>query len=302
MAIGRPVGFDNNDLPAFPHGIAQPPQESIGFGHFVVHVDQKHAVEAGLRQARVIRLAAQDRDVIEPLALDPQAEHAQRLGIDVLGHDPAFGTHAFGKAEPEPFVTRIAATRAAPGRTPFLPVFLGESCSGVSCPAGSTCVEGACADPFVAPSALEDHDPAWIDSAPDACKTPSSGAPDVVIGLGQSGFAPLVDEGEVPIEAGAQGGYHVWLALRVNGLRQMGSHLTLAGAFPDLDVDLAPVTTVVTLRKAEEGQCEIYGVRFRVDAGLPVETIRGQALDIGVTLQDANADVATATQRVVIAP
>ncbi len=210
--------------------------------------------------------------------------------------------HAFGKAEPEPFVTRIAATRAAPGRTPFLPVFLGESCSGVSCPAGSTCVEGACADPFVAPSALEDHDPAWIDSAPDACKTPSSGAPDVVIGLGQSGFAPLVDEGEVPIEAGAQGGYHVWLALRVNGLRQMGSHLTLAGAFPDLDVDLAPVTTVVTLRKAEEGQCEIYGVRFRVDAGLPVETIRGQALDIGVTLQDANADVATATQRVVIAP
>lgn len=233
-------------------------------------------------------------DLLLPAELSIEAQDGAEVEVTAL---------SFGKAEPEPFVTRTAATRATSGRTPFLPVFLGEGCSGVSCAAGSTCVEGACVDAFIAPSALEDHDPSWIDSAPDACKTPSSGEPAVLIGLGQSGFAPLGDDvEEVPIEAGAQGGFHVWLALRVSGLRQMGSHLTLAGGFPEIDVELAPVTTVVTLRKAEDGQCEIYGVRFRVDAGLPVETIRGQALDIEVTLEDPNSDAATATQRVVIAP
>ena len=209
---------------------------------------------------------------------------------------------AFRDGEASPLVTRRAATRAAGGRSVLLPVSLDEACCATTCAASATCAAGACVDPFIGPSALADYDPLWIASASDACKTPSSGDPAVVIGQGQSAFAPL-DHGEVvPIEAGPQGGHHVWLALRVTGLRQMGSRLTVEGYFPELEFELLPFTAQVTLHRAGEDGCEIDGVRFQVDRGLPVEAVRGQALDVEITLEDPNGDVATATQRVVIAP
>jgi hypothetical protein len=225
------------------------------------------------------------------------------LSVDAGGSaDVEITAEAFGKAEPQPFLTRTAATRAAPGRALLLPLSLEQACSGVACPAGKTCIQGACADPFVDPSALDEADPSWLDTAPDACKTPSSGEPSLEIGQGLSAFAALGDGEEVSIEPGAQGGHHVWLALRVRGLRQMGSHLTVGGALPDLDVDLVPVTTVATLRRAEEGRCEVYGVRLRVDAGLPVDTLLGTALNIDVRMEDPNGDVAVDEKQVRIAP
>lgn len=209
---------------------------------------------------------------------------------------------AFRDGEGAPVVTRTAATRVASGRRLLLPVSLDEACVAVRCAEGTTCAGGACVDPFVEPSALADHDPRWIVAAGDACKTPSSGEPAVVIGQGESGFAPLNDGEVVPIEAGPQGGHHVWLALRVTGLRQMGSRLRVGGRYPELGVELLPFTAHITLHKAGEGLCEIHGVRFQVDRGLPVEAVRGQALDIDVVLEDPNGDVATAARRVVISP
>lgn len=209
---------------------------------------------------------------------------------------------AFRNGEASPIVTRRAATRAASGRGLLLPVSLDEACSAAPCAASATCVEGACVDPFIAPCVLADYDPMWIASAPDACKTPSSGDPAVVIGQGKSAFAPLEDSELVSIEAGAQGGHHVWLALRVTGLRQMGSRMTVGGYFPDLASEVFPFISQVTLRKAGEDHCEIYGVRFQVDRDLSVETIRGRALDIAIVLEDPNGDVAAATKRVVIGP
>jgi hypothetical protein len=209
---------------------------------------------------------------------------------------------AFRENEASPLVTRRAATRAVSGRRLLLLASLDEACCAAACASNATCVEGACVDPFIAPSALADHDPAWIASAPDACKTPSSGPAAVVIGQGEDAFAPLGDSEVVAIEAGPQGGHHVWLALRVNGLRQMGSRLTVGGSFPELAHELPPFTSLVALRRAAKGQCEIYGVRFQVDQGLSVEAVRGRKLDIEVTLEDPNGDVATATKRVAIAP
>jgi len=207
-----------------------------------------------------------------------------------------------GDEDESPMVTRRAVTRAAGGRGLLLPISLDEACSEATCSAGATCAEGACIDPFIAPTALAEYDPTWIASAPDACKTPSSGEPWIVIGQGVSSYAPLGDSEVVPIEAGPQGGHHVWLALRVRGLRQMGSRLTVRGYFPDLAFDLLPFSSQVTLRKAAEGHCEIYGVRFQVDRDLKVEDVRGRALDIDIALEDPNGDVATAAKRVVIAP
>ncbi|WP_437906844.1 hypothetical protein WME95_02590 [Sorangium sp. So ce327] len=209
---------------------------------------------------------------------------------------------AFRDGEASPIVTRRGATRAAGGRSLLLPISLDEACCATPCAASATCAAGACVEPFIAPSALTDHDPLWIASASDACKTPGSGDPAVVIGQGESAFASLEHGEVVPIEAGPQGGHHVWLALRVTGLRQMGSRLTVEGYFPEMEFELLPFTAQVTMHKAGEDRCEIDGVRFQVDRGLPVEAVRGQPLDIEVALEDPNGDVAMAAQRVVISP
>ncbi|KYF63099.1 hypothetical protein BE11_44025 [Sorangium cellulosum] len=218
------------------------------------------------------------------------------------GAEVALTIAAFRDGEGSPVVTRTAVTRAVGGRAIFLPVSLDAACSEAACAAGTTCAKGACVDPFIDPSALADHDPTWIASASDACKAPSSGDPAVVIGQGERAFAPLAEGDVLPIEAGPQGGHHVWLALRVTGLRQMGSRLTVGGYYPDLAFELPSFTSLVTLRRAGDAGCEIYGIRFQVDRGLPVESVRGRALAAEIVLEDPNGDVATAAQRIVIAP
>ncbi|WP_437571300.1 hypothetical protein [Sorangium sp. So ce542] len=257
-----------------------------------------HAIESTTKVDGVVtraeRLSYGSGDLSLPAEL-PIAEARDGAEIEL-------SVAAFRDGEAAPIVTRTTATRAASGRSLLLPVSIDAACSGLACAASATCAAGACVDPFIAPSALDDHDPMWIASAKDACKTPSSGDPAIVIGQGESAFAPL-DEGEVvPIEAGPQGGHHVWLALRVTGLRQMGSRLRVGGYFPELERELLPFTALVTLRRAGEGRCEIYGIRFQVDRGLSVEAVRGRALDVEVALEDPNGDAATAAQRVVIAP
>jgi hypothetical protein len=209
---------------------------------------------------------------------------------------------ALRDGEASPVVTRTVKTRAARGRTVLLPVSLDEACSAVSCAGGATCAEGACVDPFIAASALADYDLAWIETAKDACKAPSGPAPEVVIGKGETAYAELAEDEIVPIEPGPQGGHHVWLALRVAGLRQMGSILGVSGHLPALSFDIPVFKSGITLRKAAENHCEVYGVRFQVDRGISVDAVRGQKLDIEVVLEDPNGDGATATKRVVIAP
>lgn len=234
-------------------------------------------------------------------------EGALSLPLELLdepaqdGAEVELAVAAFREGEASPFMTRRAATRAAGGRRLLLLASLDEACAEVACAPSATCVKGACVDPFIAPSALADFDPKWIVSAPDACKNPSSEAPEVVIGQGESAFAPLSDGEVVPIEAGPQGGHHVWLALRVNGLPQMGTFMTVRGHLPDLAHEVPLFTSKITLRKAAD-HCEIYGVRFQVDQGLAVEAVRGRALDIKVVLEGLNGGVATAFKQVTIAP
>ncbi|WP_437578002.1 hypothetical protein [Sorangium sp. So ce887] len=264
----------------------------LALGFDVDQIESTTKVDGVITRAERLSYRGGDLSLPAELLLDPAHDGA---AVEV-----SFA--AFRDGEASPLVTRTAATRAVGGRRLLLPVSLDEACSAIACPAGATCAAGACVEPFIAPSALDDHDPRWIASAPDACKTPSSGDPEVVIGQGESAFAPL-DEGEVvPIEAGPQGGHHVWLALRVTGLRQMGSRLRVGGYFRELEFELRPFTAQVTLHRAAGDLCEIYGIRFQVDRGLMVDAVRGRALDVEIALEDPNGDLATAARRVVIAP
>ncbi|KYF65774.1 hypothetical protein [Sorangium cellulosum] len=264
----------------------------MAVGFEIDRVERTTRVDGVVTRAESLSYGGGELSLPSELALEPARD----------GAEVELTVEAFRGGEGSPFVTRRAATRAVSGRALFLPVSLDAACSAISCAAGATCAAGACVDPFIEPSTLADHDPTWIASASDACKTPSSGDPAVVIGQGESAFAPLEHGDVVPIEPGPQGGHHVWLALRVTGLRQMGSRLTVGGYFPELAFELRPFTSVVTLRRAGDAGCEIYGIRFQVDRGLPVASVRGRALDVEAVLEDPDGDVGTAAQRIVIAP
>ena len=51
---------------------------------------------------------------------------------------------------------------------------------------------------------------------------PAAGDLVVELGTGEVGFEPLADEQPVPLVAGPQGGHHVWLSLRAEGLAKGG--------------------------------------------------------------------------------
>src|SRR5260221_2938654 len=92
-----------------------------------------------------------------------------------------------------------------------------------------------CATPSCSPSpgppvvpAVDATDDATIDAREldGVCKTTLGAAPDVVVGQGQSDYLPLADLDQVYVEAGPQGGHHIWIALRMKNLLQSGSRTT----------------------------------------------------------------------------
>jgi len=193
------------------------------------------------------------------------------------------------------------ATRAVLGESRLLPFSLDAACERVTCALDETCREGTCAAAFVDARDLPAYDPAWIDSAKDACKTLSK-EPSLELGKGQQAFAPLVEGEVVSLEPGPQGGHHVWLAMRSTGLRQMGSIVTISGRLPDLSFDVPPFSSQIALHRAGPDQCEIFGVRFQIDRGIDVEAVLGQTLDVDVVLRDPSGDQAEVKRRVSIAP
>ena len=50
------------------------------------------------------------------------------------------------------------------------------------------------------------------------CTGPGTGDLLVELGTGEVGFEPLADYQEVPLVAGPQGGHHVWLSFRAEGM------------------------------------------------------------------------------------
>jgi hypothetical protein len=201
-------------------------------------------------------------------------------------------------------VDRTQRTTAVEGRELLLRVPLDASClSGVApqCSSTETCAAGQCIDVFVDSRHLPSYTPDWGKKvSDDPCKLADQAAV-VQVGSGQSDYLPVADDDVLQVEAGPQGGYHVWLALRMQGLHQSSSVTTVTGRFPDLGYDVAPYSVVFTFNPSEGGFCKIYGLRFRLDDDAhPIADLLGKALDVTIQVADTDGSVGTGQKHIVL--
>ena len=197
-----------------------------------------------------------------------------------------------------PIVRSRAETEAVSGRRLLYEIDIESECVAVACGEGSTCVDGACVDAFVDPAELPDYYPHWAGTGGGGLCEPG-GPPEVILGEGQSDYHALKDGDVLQVEAGPQGGYHVWIAARLRNLGQAGSITSISGYFPDLDYAPTPSLLIFTFDPDEGGYCKIYGLRFRIDDDAhAVDDLLGQTIEITVEITDDDGDRASSTRRV----
>ncbi len=208
-----------------------------------------------------------------------------------------------------PLLRRLVTT-TMPKDKRLMRVQLDSRCLALSteplvCPANQTCQGGRCVDAALPPSALEVYEPDWPTNAPDPCRPANAGAPELVVGKGQTDYSPLAPNETLKMELGPQGGHHVWVALRMRNLKQAGSRTALSAVQPGTGVKATPTAFVFTFDTDEGGYCKLYGLRFQLDAGGDLGTtykaFLGKPLDITVEVTDVAGKKAQATQRVMIA-
>lgn len=262
-------------------------------------------VETGLRpgvdfDAVAVRLRVDAEPVLErtltgaelgfPLELDfPELDDGAAIDASVVA--------SFGRTQ---VVARSVATTAVAGRKLLLRAPLEAACSGArapTCTGGTTCAAGVCVDPFVDASEVEDYSASWASGSDDACG--DGGEPVVLVGKGQADYLPIQQGETLQVEAGPQGGYHVWISARLKNLRQTGTVTEVRGRVEELDYDTPPYSVVFRLERDEGGFCKVYGLRFQLDSPeMPIASLLGKELDVIVSVSDPNGASATAQARV----
>ncbi|MDI1477487.1 hypothetical protein [Polyangium sp. y55x31] len=211
------------------------------------------------------------------------------------GDDVDVEIEAFGSTS-TPLVIRTAGSTIEAGRTLLLRVDLSAACAGSTaptCDAPQTCTGGVCGASYVSPAMLEDYRSGWAKGKADICK-PNDGPPTLIVGKGQADYLPTSDYDLAQIEAGPQGGHHIWIALRMKNLRQSGSITTLTGHVEELGLDINPFTVIFTFDPDEGGYCKLYGLRFQIDGATDVEQLLGKTLLVKASVKDKDGDVGTA--------
>jgi len=195
-------------------------------------------------------------------------------------------------------VSRTASTSGVDGRKLLHEVQLESECVAIDCAEGTTCQEGECVDPFVEPADLPDYYPKWAGEAGGDICSPG-GEPQVLVGEGQTDYHAIDDLDVLQVEAGPQGGFHVWVAARLKNLHQSGSITAISGRFPELDYEPPPMSLVFTFDPDEGDYCKVYGLRFRLDdPDHPIETLLGQMLELTVEITDSDGKKASSTRSV----
>jgi hypothetical protein len=133
------------------------------------------------------------------------------------------------------------------------------------------------------------------------CKLTAGAVAEVVIGTGQSDYLPLVDLETVQVEAGPQGGHHIWIAIRMKNLLRSGSRTTLTAVAPDSGARIAPYEVIFTFDPDEGGYCKLFGLRFQLDAaGVDYLPLLGKELDVTAVVTDRAGDSAQGSRRVTL--
>lgn len=208
-----------------------------------------------------------------------------------------------GSAGGSPTISRIASTEVVGGKERLLRVDLTASCLGQaapSCIAPKTCDAGICKDSFVSGASLPDYTSDWATTSTtvDICKPQNPGDPIVVVGEGQADYLPLADGATAQVEAGPQGGHHVWVAVRLKNLTQSGSITSLTGHLPELGYDVGPFNVIFTFDPDEGGYCKIYGLRFQLDTEHDIHEMLGKTLELTASIKDKDGDVGTGKRTV----
>lgn len=213
----------------------------------------------------------------------------------------------------EPAIVRTAETNVEPApANDLLRIDLDPTCvvlpppgglAGPTCVAPETCVAGQCVSDVVGPSGLVPYTPTWAVDTPDACRPANPGAPVVIVGTGQTDYSPLTDGETVQAQTGPQGGHHIWIAVRMQNLKQSGSTTTVNATNPNNGAAVAPFSVVFTYLPDEGGFCKLYGLRFQLDAdGVDLNQFLGQPLDVRVDVRDLLGEDGTGLVHVNIDP
>jgi hypothetical protein len=173
---------------------------------------------------------------------------------------------------------------------------------GPACPATQSCALGRCIDPTLLADDLEPYAKDWAKNRPDVCKSAHAGDPIVALGTGQTDYATIADGETLTPEKGPQGGHHLWLAVRMKNLRQMGSTVVVSAEQPGTGLKVPPTSFVFPFEPADGGYCKLYGLRLQLDnASVPVQKFLGQPLDVKLVVSDTDGKSAETHGRVSVA-
>lgn len=288
-------------------------------GSVVVGITSDLALGSDVARMR-IRQRVNDEDVADEVVWAPAEGEPPPFPREIAFRDREPGTRvevaidvfATVFSDEPPLFTRLASTNVAAGRSLLLRVRVEEECipgfrieggeNTPVCTPPETCVATTCRPSFVPPDMLESYSPSWSEDYPDACKPEGAGEPSLEIGQGEQAFAPLADGEVVEPELGPQGGYHIWLALRMRNLHQAGTQTLIKARSPELGIDLNPMHAALGY-EATGGACELAGLKFLLlHAGATdfedVTELFGQPLDLTVTVSDAMGDIAQAARSI----
>lgn len=222
-------------------------------------------------------------------------EEGAELSITLSGYD----TTGFN------VVNRHMSTTAVAGDPRLVRVHLEDQCrlqpegSGPGAPSCNettqTCIGGTCTSAAVDRGGQEPYVEDWAGSTgpSDICKD-AGGTPEVQVGSGQSDFFSIDDYEVAQLEAGPQGGHHIWIAARIKNLRQSGSITQVGAEIPSLGLSITPLKVIFTFDPDEGGYCKIFGLRLQLDIdGDDVMAMLGREVKVTMTITDVDDDVGT---------
>lgn len=93
------------------------------------------------------------------------------------------------------------------------------------------------------------------------------------------------------VEAGPQGGHHIWVAVRMKNLLQSGSITSITGHFDDPKLDVGPFQVIFTFDSDEGNYCKLYGLRFQLDQATDIQSLLGKTVKITVKVTDKDGTV-----------